>query len=97
MDRPPAAGEADVTADPGLTITEALRTTEGVKGVRELRLRWIGHRLRAEADITADPELTITQAHALAHQAEDQLLTDVRQLSAATVHVSPVGAHPGTG
>jgi cation diffusion facilitator family transporter len=85
--------------DPALVdrATDALRATEGVKGVRELRLRWIGHRLRAEADITADPELTITQAHALAHQAEDQLLTDVRQLSAATVHVSPVGAHPGTG
>jgi cation diffusion facilitator family transporter len=85
--------------DPALVdrATDALRATEGVKGVRELRLRWIGHRLRAEADITADPELTITQAHALAHQAEDQLLTYVRQLSAATVHVSPVGAHPGTG
>jgi cation diffusion facilitator family transporter len=85
--------------DPRLVdrATDALRTTEGVKGVRELRLRWIGHRLRAEADIMADPDLTITQAHALAHQAEDQLLTDVRQLSAATIHVSPVGAHPGTG
>ena len=60
--------------DPALVdrATDALRTTEGVKGLRELRLRWIGHRLRAESDIMADPELTITQAHALAHQAEDQ-------------------------
>src|SRR5215212_1102098 len=85
--------------DPALVdrATEALSTIDGVQGVRELRLRWIGHRLRAEADIMTDPELTITQAHELAHQAEDQLLTDVRRLSAATVHVSPVGAHPGTG
>src|SRR5215207_10121248 len=66
-------------------------------GVRELRLRWIGHRLRAEADITADPELTITEAHELAHQAEDQLLADVPRLNAATVHISPVGAHPEVG
>ena len=85
--------------DPTLVdrATDALNATDGVQGVRELRLRWIGHRLRAEADITADPELTITQAHALAHQAEDQLLADVPRLNAATVHISPVGAHPEVG
>jgi cation diffusion facilitator family transporter len=82
--------------DPALVdrATEALLIVDGVKEVRELRIRWIGHRLRAEADITADPGLTISEAHQLAHQAEDQLLAGVRRLNAATVHVSPVGAHP---
>jgi cation diffusion facilitator family transporter len=82
--------------DPALVdrATEALLIVDGVKEVRELRIRWIGHRLRAEADITADPGLTISEAHELAHQAEDQLLASVRRLNAATVHVSPVGAHP---
>jgi cation diffusion facilitator family transporter len=81
--------------DPALVdqATKALVTVEGVKEVRELRIRWIGHRLRAEADITADPSLTITQAHELAHCAEDRLLAGVRRLNAANVHVSPVGAH----
>jgi cation diffusion facilitator family transporter len=81
--------------DPALVdqATKALVTTEGVKEVRELRIRWIGHRLRAEADITADPSLSITQAHELAHCAEDRLLAGVRRLNAANVHVSPVGAH----
>lgn len=81
--------------DPALVdqATEALVTVEGVKEVRELRIRWIGHRLRAEVDITADPSLTITQAHELAHLAEDRLLAGVRRLNAANVHVSPVGAH----
>ena len=62
--------------DPALVdqATKALVTLDGVKEVRELRIRWIGHRLRAEADITADPSLTITQAHELAHLAEDRLL-----------------------
>jgi cation diffusion facilitator family transporter len=83
--------------DPTLVdrATEALLIIEGVREVRELRIRWIGHRLRAEADITADPALTITDAHDLAHHAEDQLLASVRRLSAVTVHVSPVGAHSG--
>jgi cation diffusion facilitator family transporter len=81
--------------DPALVdqATKALVTVEGVKEVRELRIRWIGHRLRAEADITADPTLTITQGHELAHLAEDRLLAWIRRLNAANVHVSPVGAH----
>ena len=78
--------------DPAL-VDQATKALATVKEVRELRIRWIGHRLRAEVDITADPSLTITQAHELAHHAEDRLLAGVRRLNAANVHVSPVGAH----
>lgn len=73
--------------------TAAIATVDGVQGIRDLRIRWIGHSLRAEADITADPALTITEAHTLAHHAEEHLRNDVPRLSAATVHVSPAGAH----
>ncbi len=62
--------------------------------MRDLRIRWIGHTLRAEADITVNPALTVSQAHDLAHHAERHLLSDVRRLTAATIHVSPTGAHP---
>jgi len=84
--------------DPAIVdqATAAIATVDGVKEVRELRIRWIGHTLRAEADITVDPTLTVAEGHRLAHHAEDHLLSDVRRLSAATVHVSPVGAHEGT-
>jgi divalent metal cation (Fe/Co/Zn/Cd) transporter len=75
--------------------TTAITSVEGVRQIRELRIRWIGHTLRAEVDITADPTLSITQAHDLAHHAEDHLLTDVHRLTAATVHVSPAGVHHG--
>ena len=81
--------------DPALVdqATAAIASVNGVEEIRELRIRWIGHSLRAEADVTADPNLTITQAHDLAHHAEDHLLADVSRLTAANVHVSPVGAH----
>jgi cation diffusion facilitator family transporter len=81
--------------DPGLVeqATGAISTVEGVRDVRELRIRWIGHTLRAEADITVDPTLTVSQAHDLAHHAEEHLLTAVGRLNAATIHVSPSGAH----
>jgi cation diffusion facilitator family transporter len=81
--------------DPGLVdqASAAIATVEGVAEIRELRIRWIGHTLRAEADITVAPDLTVAAAHDLAHHAEEHLLADVRRLTAANVHVSPVGAH----
>jgi cation diffusion facilitator family transporter len=81
--------------DPGLVdqATAAVISVEGITGVRDLRIRWIGHTLRAEVDATVAADLTVLQAHDLAHHAEAHLLTQVRRLTAATVHASPVGAH----
>jgi len=73
--------------------TAAVTSVSGIEGVRELRIRWIGHTLRAEVDATVAPDLTLTQAHDLAHHAEAHLLDQVRRLTAATVHTSPAGAH----
>jgi cation diffusion facilitator family transporter len=71
----------------------AVSSVRGVRDVRELRIRWIGHTLRAEVDVTVAPELTVVQAHDLAHHAEAHLLDAVRRLTAASVHTSPAGAH----
>jgi cation diffusion facilitator family transporter len=81
--------------DPGLVAraTEAVVSVDGVIDVRELRIRWIGHTLRAEAAIDVDASLSLSEAHDIAHHAEEHLLSDVRRLTAATVHASPVGAH----
>jgi cation diffusion facilitator family transporter len=81
--------------DPELVdqVSAALLTVDGVRGVQELRLRWIGHTIRAEADIEIDPELSQVDAHLLAHHAQQHLLRDVRRLTAATVHTSPAGHH----
>jgi cation diffusion facilitator family transporter len=68
--------------------------TPGVEEVHELRIRWIGHTLRAEVDISVDPDLSLRQAHDLAHHAERHLLRSVRRLSAVTIHTSPSDAHP---
>jgi divalent metal cation (Fe/Co/Zn/Cd) transporter len=73
-----------------------LEKTPGIENVRELRLRWIGHALRAEADVSVDGSLTLEQAHDVAHEAEEQMIGGVRRLTAAAVHVSPAGAHDET-
>jgi cation diffusion facilitator family transporter len=81
--------------DPDLVdqATAAVTSVTGISGVRELRIRWIGHTLRAEVDVTVPAHLTVTEAHDLAHHAEAHLLDQVRRLTAATVHASPAGAH----
>jgi cation diffusion facilitator family transporter len=79
--------------DPALVEqgTEALRHVDGVVDVENVRLRWIGHTLRAEVDLSVPPGVTIEDAHRIAHDAEHRLTHAVPRLTAATVH-----AHPAT-
>jgi divalent metal cation (Fe/Co/Zn/Cd) transporter len=62
--------------------------------VGELRLRWIGHTLRAEVAVVVDGELNVRQAHQVAVDAEHALLHSVPRLTAALVHADPAPA-PG--
>ncbi|MFF9278192.1 cation diffusion facilitator family transporter [Streptomyces griseosporeus] len=82
--------------DPALVdrAERALAGVPGVRGVGELRLRWIGHRLRAEVAVVVDGEATVRQAHAIAVDAEHALLHAVPRLTAALVHADPAPA-PG--
>ena len=67
----------------------SVRGTAGVEEVGELRLRWIGHALRAEVEIVVDPGVSLVAAHRVAHEVEHRLLHDVPRLSAALVHAHP--------
>ncbi|MFJ4200650.1 cation diffusion facilitator family transporter [Streptomyces sviceus] len=82
--------------DPALVdrAEDALREVEGVREVGELRLRWIGHRLRAEVAVVVDGEMTVRQSHVVAVEAEHALLHAVPRLTAALVHADPAPA-PG--
>lgn len=77
--------------DPALVdrAEQAVRAVPGVRAVGELRLRWIGHRLRAELAVVVDGEATVRQAHAIAVEAEHALLHAVPRLMAALVHADP--------
>ncbi|MFG2211548.1 cation diffusion facilitator family transporter [Streptomyces sp. NPDC048638] len=74
--------------DPEL-VERAERALRGVPGVRDIgpvRMRWIGHTLRAETAIVVDPRLSVVAAHRLAVAAEHALIHAVPRLTAATVH-----------
>ena len=66
-----------------------LLDVSGVLAVESVRLRWIGHRLRAEVGLVVDQSLSLWAAHDVAVEAKHQLLHHVPKLDDATVHVSP--------
>lgn len=61
----------------------------GVKMLRRLRMRWIGHRLQAEATIAVDPHLTTLASHQIAEQVRHELFHQLPTLSEVIVHVDP--------
>ena len=77
--------------DPALVgeAERALRATPGVLGIGPVRMRWIGHQIRAECDVVVAPDLTAVQAHQIAVAAEHALLHAIPRLSAALVHADP--------
>jgi divalent metal cation (Fe/Co/Zn/Cd) transporter len=79
--------------DPELvdTVERVAREVPGVRDLGDVRLRWIGHTLRAELVIVVDPTLSIVDAHRIAEDAEHRLLHDVPRLHAALVHADPAG------
>ncbi|WP_082119541.1 cation diffusion facilitator family transporter [Saccharothrix sp. ST-888] len=84
--------------DPALVeaAERELRTVAGVQGVGALRMRWIGHSLRAEAEVVVDGGLTVVAGHQVAEAAERALIRAVPRLLAATVHIDhpPLGVGP---
>jgi cation diffusion facilitator family transporter len=89
-------------------LVDAAETTlaahRGVKSVRSVRLRWIGHRLHADAELDIDPNTSVADAHQIAHTAEHELTDAIPKLSTALIHAYPAHSdstaeehHHGTG
>lgn len=70
-------------------VDEVVSGVDGVEGVTDTRVRWLGHQLRAEVEIDVDPSLSVVDAHAIAERAYHALLHDVPRLATAVIHVSP--------
>jgi cation diffusion facilitator family transporter len=81
--------------DPGFVDTaySVLAERPGVRSVRRVRMRWVGHRLEADAELDVDPGLTLSDAHAVAHDAEHELAHAIPKLSSVVVHAYPAH-HP---
>ncbi|MFN2489517.1 MAG: cation diffusion facilitator family transporter [Actinomycetota bacterium] len=77
--------------DPALVdrVERVLLSTDGIESIDTLRLRWIGHELRAEAEVVSDFKLSLSEAHAIAERARHRLFHEVPRLTQAIIHTSP--------
>ena len=72
-------------------VERVLGTVPGVEAVGGVRIRWVGHELRAEIQIASDPGLSLVDAHTIAEEAHHQLLHEVPRLAEAVIHTNPAG------
>ena len=76
------------------TASSVLAHQPGVREVRRVRMRWVGHQLEADTELDVDPALSLAEAHAVAHAAEHDLVHAIPKLSSVVVHAYP-GHGPG--
>ncbi|HML00580.1 MAG TPA: cation diffusion facilitator family transporter [Acidimicrobiales bacterium] len=79
------------SVDPELVdeVEAVLRSSPGIVDVGNVRIRWIGHELRAEIDVVSDSHQSVVQAHAIATEAYHRLLHQVPRLAEAIIHTNP--------
>lgn len=81
------------SVDPELVdqVGSVLRAVPGIERVDAVRIRWIGHELRAEIQVASDADLSLIDAHTIADEAQHRLLHEVPRLAEAVIHTSPTG------
>jgi len=70
-------------------IEHVTEHVEGIRGVEEVRARWLGHRLAVELDIAVDDKASLVEADAIARELEDQLAGNLPALGRAKIRVKP--------
>lgn len=80
--------------DPRLVdhVRNVLLGVPGIEAVDDVRIRWIGHELKAEAQVGVDRDLNVADGHAVAVKAHHELLHHVHRLTSAHIHVHPFPA-----
>jgi cation diffusion facilitator family transporter len=67
----------------------AARHAAGVRGVADLRGRWLGHRIQLELSVAVDPALSVVEGHRIAKEVRHQILHHLPHASLVTVHLDP--------
>jgi cation diffusion facilitator family transporter len=66
-----------------------------VRGIRQIRARWMGHALTMEMNISVDGHLSIIDAHAIAEQVRHDLLDKFPRLNNVMIHTDPLEEQKG--
>jgi cation diffusion facilitator family transporter len=78
--------DPEVTDDIRRVATQA----DGVAGIGDVRVRWLGHRLNAEVNVGVDPNLSVEEGHKIAHEVHNELSQELSYLSNTVIHIYPL-------
>ena len=76
-------------------LTEYCRRIDGVKGVHDMRTRYLGQGLHVDMHVSVEAALTVGEGNIIAHKVEDSLYTDEAteyigtEIVSALVHIDP--------
>lgn len=70
-------------------VEAIVQQQSGVQAVRQVRLRWVGHRLHAEAGITIVPELSVAAATDITQAIRHALIEQITHLDDVIVQIEP--------
>jgi len=70
-------------------IEHATTHVPGVREVREVRARWVGHKIFTDLQITVDPDLSVARSQEIVEAVTAELRRHVRSLGSAVVSVRP--------
>jgi len=78
--------------DPRLVdeIQAAVKRTEGVEDISEVRVRWIGHQLLAEVNLAVQGDVSVAAGHDIADNARRAVLQQLDFISNVVIHVDPL-------
>lgn len=71
-------------------VEHAPAHVEGVRGVKQARARWLGHRVHADVEILVDDDLTVTQSETIVTNVKAALADHVAAFGDANVMVVPM-------
>ena len=72
-------------------IFSAILKVEGAHNPHRARVRKIGHRYMVAVDVEVDGDISVNKAHFLAHQVEEEIRAELRDVYDVIVHTEPVG------
>ena len=75
-------------------VDEIERTAAAVPGVqaaRDVRVRWLGHKLQTELHVTVDEDLPTRESHRIIEEVRHALFHAQPRLATVNIHVDPCG------
>jgi len=90
----PAAGQLvdrGVSAERREELAATARSTPGVRGVHDLRSRWVGPDLSLDLHVEVDADLTVAEGHRIADRVRRRLTEHHPEVRDVVIHVDPAG------